>query len=199
MSRLPRRLRLVFGLADPADPGQPDGPTDIQEFVAYAADCRVFGQLARQPGRFSDLLNAHEEFELVNVQLQSLADGHIVAEPTILLARDDLVAVHATGTTGEVAKRTQTRARRIVVRSEPYTIWGNLHALPGSDPIANFRHRQPMIPLTDSRIAFELGGKPGQFELGTLIVNRELADAVALVGREESVDPAPPDELGPAV
>ncbi len=46
--------------------------------MAYAADCRVFGQLPLQPGRFSDLLNAHEEFELVNVQLESLADGHVV-------------------------------------------------------------------------------------------------------------------------
>ena len=152
--------------------------------MAYAADCRVLGQLPRQPGRFSDLLNAHEEFELVNVQLESLADGHVVTEASIVLARDDLIAVHASEIAGQSSARTQTRAHRIVVRSDPYTIWGDLHALPGSDPIASFQHRPPMVPLTRSRIAYELGGVLGQFELGTLIVNRELAELVRAVGRE---------------
>ncbi len=80
--------------------------------------------------------------------------------------------------------RSMPRSCRRVVRSEPrpghiglssvpnpYTIWGDIHALPGSDPIASFQHRPPMVPLTNSRIAYELGGVLGQFELGTLIVN----------------------------
>jgi hypothetical protein len=192
VSRLPRRLRLVFGLDDPsADTDAPDTTGEVHDFVAYAADCRVFGQLPLHPGRFSDLLNAHEEFELVNVQLESLADGHVVTEPSVVLARDDLIAVHASGVAGQSSVRTQTRAHRIVVRSDPYTIWGEIHALPGSDPIASFQHRPPMVPLTNSRIAYELGGVLGQFELGTLIVNRELAESVRVVAREPATPPEP--------
>lgn len=176
LHRLPRRVRLVFGVT--ADPPKLNGDhSPLEEFVAYATDCRVFGQLSLPSGRATEMLNAHEEFELVNVQLQSLADGHVVNEPLVVLPRDELVAVHAAGSAGHPARRTHTRAHRLVVQAQPYTIWGDLHALPGADPLASFQHRPPMVPLTEAWIAYELAGRAGRFQLGTLIVNRDLTDS----------------------
>lgn len=188
LNRLPRRVRLVFGVT--ADPPELTGdPSPLEEFVAYATDCRVFGQLALPSGRLTEMLNAYEEFELVNVQLQSLADGHVVNEPLVVLPRDELVAVHATGAAGQPARRTHTRAHRLVVHAQPYTIWGDLHALPGADPLASFQHRPPMVPLTDAWIAYELAGRAGRFQVGTLIVNRDLTDSSELV---TATGPEPP-------
>jgi hypothetical protein len=193
LRRLPRRLRLVFGVTgETAGAVQPDSAEPLHEFVAYAADCRIFGELSPPEGRLTDLLNAYEEFELVNVHLQSLLDAHVVTEPSLLLPRDELIAVHAGGATGHPGRRTRTRAHRLVLRSEPYTIWGDIHALPGADPIASFQHRPPMIPLTDASIEYDLAGTTGRFRLGTLIVNRELAGTFGLMVDDEPEPPVPP-------
>lgn len=199
LHRLPRRLRLVFGVTgDTAGGPQSDSAEPLHEFVAYAADCRIFGELSPPDGRLTDLLNAYEEFELVNVHLQSLLDAHVVIEPSLLLSRDELIAVHAAGSAGHPGRRTRTRAHRLVVHSEPYTIWGDIHTLPGADPIASFQHRPPMIPLTDASIEYDLAGTTGRFRLGTLIVNCELAGTFAPVVDEEPEPPVlPPGDRGP--
>jgi hypothetical protein len=168
------------------------------DFVAYAADCRIFGRVELVPGRLSDLLNANDEFALTDVQLESLADGHVVSSPVVLVARDELIAVHASGPNSSRAKRTNTRAWPILVQSQPYLIRGYLHSLPGSDPIASFRHRKPMIPLTDAWIEYISAGKPQRVALGTVVVNRELADWFRLTVSEEVEPPAiPAGEIGP--
>lgn len=192
LAGLPQRLRLVFGVRGgtpsaeaPANSAEPV----FADFVAFATDCRVFGALALPSGRMSDLLNAHDEYELVNVHLQSLADGHVVAMASVRLARDEIVAVHAAGPASARIHRTNMRAYPVVVRSEPYTIWGYLHALPGADPIASLRHRRPMIALTDAAIEYALAGRPGRFRLSTLIVNRELASSLEPTSDEDVLRP----------
>jgi hypothetical protein len=193
IDRLPRRLRIVFGMQEPApsdaskDPGPP-----LREFIAYAADCQVSGQVALEAGRITDLLNAHDEYELVNVQLESLVDGHVVACPVVLVARDELLAVHASGPAGSRSQRTHTRAHPILVHAEPYLIRGYLHALPTADPIASFRHRKPMVPLTDAWIEYLAAGRPVHRSLGTIVVNRELADWFELAVEEEVEPPELP-------
>ena len=199
IGRLPRRLRLVLGLSvdEPATPVAVAGPP-LGEFVAYAADCRIFGQFALAPGRLSDLLNSHDEYELVDVQLESLADGHILSTPVVLAARDELVAVHASGPAGPRARRTNTRAWPILIRSDPYLIRGYLHVLPGADPIASFLHRKPMVPLTDAWIEYMLAGKPQRLFLGTVVVNRELAESFQLtVTAEVELPEIPAGAVGP--
>lgn len=198
IGRLPKRLRLGRGPAEPSaiadDLPRPPGA----EFIAYAGDCRIFGQFALGPGRLSDALNSHDEFELGDVHLESLADGHILSTPVVLAARDDLIAVHASGPAGPRAKRTNTRAWPIVVRSEPYLIRGYLHVLPGADPIASFQRRKPMIPLTDAWIEYMLAGVPKRLFLGTVVVNRELADWFQLSVTTEIEPPEiPAGAIGP--
>jgi hypothetical protein len=199
IGRLPRRLRPVLGItrAAPAPPVASPAPT-MDDFVAYAADCRIFGQFAPAPGRLSDLLNSHDEYELVDVQLESLADGHVLSTPVVLAARDELIAVHTSGSSGPRARRTNTRPWPIVIRSEPYLIRGYLHVLPGADPIASFRHRKPMIPLTDAWIEYMLAGKPQRLFLGTVVVNRELVNSFMLsVSAEVEPPELPAGAVGP--
>ena len=132
------------------------------------------------------------------MQLESLADGHVVRSPVVLVARDELIAVHASGARSSRAKRTNTRAWPILVDSQPYLIRGYLHALPGSDPIASFQHRKPMIPLTNAWIEYVSAGKPQRVTLGTIVVNRELADWFRLTVSEEVEPPElPAGPVGP--
>lgn len=187
LAELPRRLRLVFGARDSGlqdDPAGEQLEAPLTDFVAYATDCLVSGALARPVGRMSDLLNAHEGYELVNVQLQSLADAHVVSVPLVSLARDEIIAVHAAGPPSPRGRRTNMRAYPVVIRSEPYRIWGYLHSLPGADPLASFRHRRPMVPLTHASIEYALAGRTDRFHLGTLIVNRDLAESLELTADE---------------
>jgi hypothetical protein len=188
IDRLPRRLRIVFGLRVDEPASTTGDPPPVREFIAYAADCQIFGEVALEAGRITDLLNAHDEYELVNVQLASLVDGHVFASPVVLVARDELIAVHASGPAGSRSQRTHTRAHPILIHSAPYLIRGYLHVLPTADPIASFRHRKPMVPLTDAWIEYLAAGKPVHRSLGTIVVNRELADRFELVA-EESVEP----------
>jgi hypothetical protein len=53
---------------------------------------------------------------------------------------------------------------------------GYIHALPGSDPIAGFRRRRPMVPLTDAWIDYSVGKTRQRRRVETLIVNRHLVD-----------------------
>lgn len=200
IGRLPRRLQLALGIeADATEEPAAGEPAPARgDFVAYAADCRIFGSVELVPGRLSDLLNAHDEYALTDVQLESLADGHVVSSPVVLVARDELIAVHASGSHGSRAKRTNTRSWPILVESKPYLIRGYLHALPGSDPIASFRHRKPMISLTDAWIEYVSAGKPQRVALGTVVVNRELADWFRLTVSEEVEPPEiPAGAIGP--
>lgn len=91
-----------------------------------------------------------------------------------------------------------TRAHAILIQSAPYLIRGYLHLLPTADPIASFRHRKPMVPLTDAWIEYLAAGKPVHRSLGTIVVNRELADWFELAVEEEIEPPAlPAGETGP--
>jgi hypothetical protein len=193
IGRLPRRLRLVLGMpADEPAPSTTAAYPPLGDFVAYAADCRILGQLSQPSGRLTDLLNHRDDYELVDVQLESLADGHVLSTPVVLAARDELIAVRALGPAGPRSKRTNTRAWPILIHSEPYLIRGYLHVLPGADPIASFRHRKPMVPLTDAWIEYMLAGKPQRLFLGTIVVNRELVGSFQLVITAEVEPPEMP-------
>ena len=62
-------------------------------FQGFAGDCTVTGKITMFGERLTDFLNGQERFRLHKVQFQSLDDGHIVAEDSVSLVRDDLLAV----------------------------------------------------------------------------------------------------------
>ncbi len=213
---LRRRLRLVLGgrgagvRPDPAATGPASTRLGAEtqdvlalapevEFVAYAEDCRIFGHVRLTADRLTDLLNEHEEVLLVDVLVERLADGAIFEAKEVLVPREEILAVHASGPRGAPGRRTRARPFPIAVRVGPYTIRGHFHALPGTDPIASFRRRKPMVPLTEAWIEYQRGGELRQGRTGTLIVNRHLCEWVQLVDDEEIALPELPVETKPGL
>ena len=91
----------------------------------------------------------------------------------VVVARDELYLVHASGPRGDAARRRHTVPKHVAMKVGPYEVQGFLHGLPGADPVVSIRRRKPMIPLTGARIAYVVNGEPREDELDTVILNRE--------------------------
>ncbi len=172
------RLRLV--LRQPAasgwDAGR-DGEVDELpevDFVAYASDERLSGRVRLDSSRLSDMLNAHDEYILVDALAERLPSGGSMVVSEILVRRDELPLVYAAGPRGDRAQRVPTQTHRIVLRSGRYLVSGRIHSGHGEDPLASLRARSPMVPLTDAAIEFRRGSDIVREPSGTIVVNREL-------------------------
>jgi hypothetical protein len=198
VGRLRDTFRVVLNPAARAPASEPttDPPRGPEvAFVAFTEDCRIVGRIALEGDRLSDMLNAHEDFLLRDVVVESLADGRSVHADEVPVSRDELVAVHADRPRGDPARRMHTISYPVVVQCGSYCIRGYIHARPGAEPLASARHRRPMIPLTDASIEYALDGVPKSTAVGTIVVNRDAADWMRLVADHE-VRPvrAPADE-----
>jgi len=180
------RLRLV--MRQPA-PGGRDGPaaappeSDSDElpevdFVAYTSDERLSGRVRLDSARLSDMLNANDEYVLIDALAERLPHGGSLVVSEILLRRNELPLVHAAGPRGSRTLRIPTEPHRIVLRSGRYLVSGRLHSGPGEDPLASLRARRPMVPLTYATIEFRRGMEIVAEPIGTIVVNRELVDWV---------------------
>ncbi|MEA2578933.1 MAG: hypothetical protein QOD78_2521, partial [Chloroflexota bacterium] len=77
-----RRLRVVFQRSGDSEDGAglPGGAAPARsllpllEFVAYAEDCVLYGRVRLAAERLTDMLNTHDEFELVDVMVERLDD-----------------------------------------------------------------------------------------------------------------------------
>lgn len=186
LGRPPGRLQLVLERVQ-EDVLEPEFVSDapLVRFEAYADRSRVFGWVRLDAERLTDLLNAHEELHLVNVQIEDLGDGWTRTADDVLVHRRELVAVHVSGPRGDAARRTPTRTHPIAVQSGPYLIGGHLHAAPGVDASLSARERQPMIPLTDAWIEYWAGGQRKRQWVGAIVINRDLTDWIKLVTDED--------------
>jgi hypothetical protein len=176
------RLRIVLGRPEPgsssmAEPTAASSPTgqDV-EFVAYAEDCVISGLVRMSSDRLTDMLNEHDEYVLLDVLLERLADGVGVEVKDVLVLRDDLLLVHAMGPRGNVTRRHRTRTYPVALQVGPYRIRGHLHGSPGRDPIQQLRRRKTMVPLTDASIDYLSGATRQRRSVGTVVVNREQID-----------------------
>ena len=113
-----RRLSLFFdGTADAADDSEGGHPGaavlhPMVDFVAYAEDCTLSGRIRLRAERLTDMLNDHEELELVDVMVQSLAEPGVVEVKEVVVPRDELLLVHATGPRGDLTPPDPHAARR---------------------------------------------------------------------------------------
>jgi hypothetical protein len=148
------------------------------EFVGYAGDCRIFGRLPSLGERLTDLLNAGQRVVVREARLESLADGHVVEVPLAEIEREELCIVVANGPRGARQRRIRTTSERIRVDIGPYVVLGNLHAAPEVDPVGQILRREMMIPLTNATIAYRLAGREQVEDVGTVIINRMLADSI---------------------
>jgi hypothetical protein len=182
--RLGRRLSLFFdrpaGGAMAVEDGHPGAAVlhPMVDFVAFAEDCLLSGRIRLRAERLTDMLNEHEELLLVDVMAQPLREPDIVEVTEVLVRRDELLMVNATGPRGDQARRTRTRPTFVAIDIGPYAVRGNLHAQPGFDAVAGIRRRRPMVPLTDAWVDYPFGGRPLRQRLGTAIVNRDRIDLI---------------------
>lgn len=181
------RLRLVLRQPASSGDGGPvtgrDGTADGDllpevDFVAYTSDERLSGRVRLDSSRLSDMLNAHDEYVLVEALAERLPHGGSLVVPEILVRRGELPLVHAAGPRGDRTLRIPTEPHKIVLRAGRYLVSGRLHSVPGHDPLASLRARRPMIPLTFATIEFRRGSEIVAEPMGTIVVNRELVDWV---------------------
>jgi hypothetical protein len=189
-----RRLRVVFQRSGDAEEGS-TLPGDreparsllpLLDFVAYAEDCVLYGRVRLAAERLTDMLNTHDEFDLIDVMVERLDGQGAIEVKEVLVRRDELLLVHATGPRGNLARRTRTREHPLAVRIGPYDVRGSLHASPGHDPLMTIIRRKPMVPMTDAWIEYMAGGERRRRRVGALIVNREQIDTVAHAADEWS-------------
>lgn len=185
----PARLHVLLQRTD-EEVFEPDAVPDppLVRFDAYAREHRLFGWVRLRADRLTDLLNAHDELLLTDVEIERLEDGETRAADSILVARRELVAVHASGPRGDAARRRHTRSHAVAVQAGSYLIGGHLHATPGDEPLASLRARPPMVPLTDAWIEYWSGGRRTEQAVGTIVVNRDAADWIRVVTDDELLD-----------
>jgi hypothetical protein len=169
---------------------EPDSVAEapLVRFSAYAGHQRISGWLRLRADRLTDLLNAHDELLLSDVEIENLDDGTSHGSDHNRVAIRDLLAVHAAGPRGDDALRHRTRAHAVAVRAGAYLIAGHLHVEPGADPLASLGRRPSMVPLTDAWLEYWSDGSPRRHGVGTIIVNREAADSIELVTDDDLVD-----------
>ena len=142
---------------------------------AYAADCRVHGQIDIGEARMTDVLNTTPELLIQGARLESLSNRRILELAELTVEYDELCAVVAHGSRGNAERRLRTRATRVEVDLGPYHVEGAVHGTPASDPvIASFR-RGSWVPLTEVTVTYQAGDDAQTDTVSTLVVNRDLA------------------------
>ena len=159
------------------------------DFFGFAADCTITGKVTMFGERLTDFLNGQERFRIHHVEFESLEDGHKVAIDSVSVVRDDLFAVVATGPRGAEKQRVELQTNRLQISIGPYIILGRLHTKPGTDAMASVMKREPMIPLTNVTIAYEMAGTFVTRDVGAIIVNRMLVDWISPTTDAASVFP----------
>ncbi|HUG47212.1 MAG TPA: hypothetical protein VMP67_02250 [Candidatus Limnocylindria bacterium] len=181
MFRVLRNIIETPPEVQPAAAGQIEtGPAGVPryevEFSGYTEDCRIFAFVHVDTERMSAYLDERDEYELNSVLLVALEDSRAVETERLIVRRDELVAVRASGPRGNPQRRRRTRPAPVGMRAGPYTIRGYLHTPPGSDPLEQFRRRRMMVPLTESWIEYMANGATHRARVGTIIVNRDFVD-----------------------
>ncbi len=180
---------------DPPEIGPDVAPIASEvEFAAYVEDCRIFGFWRHDAERLSDALNANEEYQLHDVLLAALNDGHTNDARELLVRRDELLAVRGAGPRGNPARRARTRPSPITLKTGPYTIHGYLHGPPGADAVRQISRRKPMVPLTEAWIEYPAAGELHRARVGPIIVNHETLDWIRHSRDEEVHMPGLPAE-----
>jgi hypothetical protein len=144
------------------------------ELDAYAADCRLYGNIEIGVGRMSDQFNETTDLHVLNARVEDLADGHVVALPELQVERDELCAVVVGGPRGDVERRLTTKTTPVEVDIGPYRILGMVHGPRGGDPFGAVLRRGAWVPLTEANVMYVRGGQEIRDRVPVLLVNRHL-------------------------
>ena len=104
------------------------------------------GRLRLSAERLTDMLDADDEYQLLDVLVERLDDGTAVEAAEAVVRRDELLLVQAAGPRGSIERRRRTRAHPLAARVGPYLVRGYLHTAPGRDPLLAIRRRGSWCP-----------------------------------------------------
>jgi hypothetical protein len=167
------------------------------EFAGYAEDCRVFGFLRLAGDRMTDMLNDQAAYRLTDAMVVRLDTGAATQVTDLVVERDEILAVRASGPRGDPERRSRRRPYPMTLQTGPYVVHGYVHGIPGGDPIREIRRRPPMVPFTEAWIEYSSGGQHHRARVGTVIVNREAWDWIRHSRDEEIRLPDLPAETKP--
>ena len=179
--------------AERASAGPP--PVSLVELTLYAADCVARGRLALTAERVTDLMNERAEYEFVDAFVQSFQDEDQMPVSTLIIARDEILAVGVTGPRGDPSRRKRTRALPVELRVGRYDVTGNIHVVPGADAVSGFGRGRIMVPLTEATIAYDSAGERFLTCVGTILVNARLTDWIGAATRSDVRPPEGAPEL----
>jgi hypothetical protein len=123
--------------------------------------------------RLTDALNDNDTYELVDVSVERLSDGVAMDISGLIVSRDELLLVQASGPRGNVERRRRKRQHPVAMQLGAYQVRGYLHALPGVDPVTSIRRRKAMIPLTDAWVEFESAAGHQRQRFQAVLANRD--------------------------
>lgn len=186
-----------FGHQPLPDPLVRPVPIPEVEIVAFAEDSVLSGRIRLAGERVSDLLNDADEFSVTDALVEDLVDGHAIAIRELLLMRDELFVVDAAGPRGNAARRRRTCQHPVIAKAGPYEVFGYVHTLPGSDPIASLRLRKAMVAMTDAVIGYTVGSEPHLRRANVVMLNQDRADWIAEAPDDVMMIEMPPGPTGP--
>lgn len=163
----------------PADPSSQPPPIPVVGLTVFTGDSIAFGYVPLAAGRVTDLMNDCEDYEFVDTHVRSLEDGRGLELRAVVIEREEILVVGVAGPRGDPTRRTRTRPIPVELRLGPYDVRGNIHVVPGTDPMVSFRSRRPMVPLTEATVEWDAPGGREVVRWATVVVNRPMTDWIA--------------------
>ena len=155
------------------------------DFQGYAGDCTIAGQIETDGLRLSDALDRADQVVIHEATLHSLAGAQAMYAGEMVLRRDDLFAVEALGPSGSEQRRVRMVRHALRVELGPYTVFGEVHTLPGVQPLRTLLVRRTMVPLTNCLVHFQRGGADEFRRAPLLIVNGSLIRHVEMATTDQ--------------
>ncbi len=175
---LGRKMRFIFQQppSPPADAETATTDSPMIVFSAWAEDCRLYGSLALDGDRLSDMLNLYDEFVLVSVHAQDHNGGPVSEISELAISRDEILLVEASPPRGHPQRRRHMQPVPMSVQLGDFALRGDVHVSPGADPMVALSRRAPMVPLTRAQLTYR----------GALQRLSDSADATVLFNRQRA-------------
>jgi hypothetical protein len=199
LDRLPQRLRFAFSKPDvrhAPDVAVAPGRDEV-DIMAYGEDCVLSGRLLLDGDQLTEMFNDHEEYTLTGVTVERFDGGLPIEIDDVLVGRDELLLVHASGPLGVGGLRWATAPRYVAVKTGPYRVRGFFHGPVGADPVDAIRRQKAMVPLTDVRVEYLLSGEPRETRVATVIMNRHQVDWIQPIEVDRETFPPDPVRAAP--
>jgi hypothetical protein len=160
----------------------PAGPGPTIDFRAFTPTAVVQGQLVLTADRLTDALNTGDgPLVLTEATLTDLGSLEETPVGTILVPREQLLVVAASGPSGSPSRRYRTKRVGADLTIGRYRVHGVLHGPPGSQPDAALYRRRPMVPVSEAVVSYSAAGQVVVESFDAVIIARDEVTEMALL------------------